>query len=45
MKLVSFSELDGRVRPGVLLDEGNMVVDLSTSGCADTLAAITAGIS
>lgn len=44
MKLVSFSESDGRVRPGVLLDEGNMVVDLTTTGYTDTLAAITAGV-
>jgi 2-keto-4-pentenoate hydratase/2-oxohepta-3-ene-1,7-dioic acid hydratase in catechol pathway len=44
MKLVSFSESDGLVRPGVLLDEGDMVIDLTTAGYADTLAAITAGV-
>jgi 2-keto-4-pentenoate hydratase/2-oxohepta-3-ene-1,7-dioic acid hydratase in catechol pathway len=44
MKLVSFSESDGLVRPGVLLDEGDMVIDLTTGGYADTLAAITAGV-
>ena len=45
MKLISFSTADGRVRPGSLLDEGDLVVDLSTAGYADTLAAITAGFS
>jgi len=44
MKLVSFSESDGRVRPGVLVDEGNLVVDLSSVGHADTLSVITAGV-
>jgi len=44
MKLVSFSESDGLIRPGVLLEEGSMVVDLTTAGHADTLAAITAGV-
>jgi 2-keto-4-pentenoate hydratase/2-oxohepta-3-ene-1,7-dioic acid hydratase in catechol pathway len=43
MKLVSFSAADGKVRPGAL-PEGNLVVDLSAAGCADTLAAIAAGI-
>jgi len=43
MKLVSFSSADGKVRPGVLLEERNMVVDLS-DGYADTLAVITAGL-
>jgi len=44
MKLVSFSESDGRIRPGVLLDEGNLVVDLSTAGHTDALSVITAGV-
>ena len=43
MKLVSFSHLDGSTRPGMLVDEGEMVVDLTSAGQADTLAAITAG--
>jgi 2-keto-4-pentenoate hydratase/2-oxohepta-3-ene-1,7-dioic acid hydratase in catechol pathway len=49
MKLVSFSELNspagrGSIRPGVLLDEGSLVIDLTTAGHADALAAITAGV-
>jgi 2-keto-4-pentenoate hydratase/2-oxohepta-3-ene-1,7-dioic acid hydratase in catechol pathway len=44
MKLVSFSTADGKVRPGALLDEGNLVVDLSAAGYADTLAIIAAGV-
>lgn len=44
MKLVSFSLADGRIRPGSLLEDGSLVVDLSTSGFADTLAVIAAGI-
>ncbi|WP_263352552.1 fumarylacetoacetate hydrolase family protein [Acidicapsa acidisoli] len=49
MKLVSFSELNrpagpGSIRPGVLLDEGSRVIDLTTAGHADALAAITAGV-
>ncbi len=43
MKLVSFSVADGKVRPGVLTEDGSRVVDLS-SGYADTLAVITAGV-
>jgi 2-keto-4-pentenoate hydratase/2-oxohepta-3-ene-1,7-dioic acid hydratase in catechol pathway len=43
MKLVSFSHLDGSTRPGMLVDEGEMVVDLTSAGQTDTLAAITAG--
>ena len=42
MKLVSFSTPGGKVRPGVLA--GDKVVDLSTVGYADALAAITAGL-
>jgi 2-keto-4-pentenoate hydratase/2-oxohepta-3-ene-1,7-dioic acid hydratase in catechol pathway len=44
MKLVSFSLADGRIRPGSLLEEGNLVVDLSAAGYSDTLAVIAAGI-
>jgi 2-keto-4-pentenoate hydratase/2-oxohepta-3-ene-1,7-dioic acid hydratase in catechol pathway len=43
MKLISFSESDGLVRPGVLLDEGSKVIDLTTTGYADTLAVLAAG--
>jgi 2-keto-4-pentenoate hydratase/2-oxohepta-3-ene-1,7-dioic acid hydratase in catechol pathway len=43
MKLVSFSNNDGRIRPGALLDDGNLVLDLS-SGFNDTLSVISAGI-
>jgi 2-keto-4-pentenoate hydratase/2-oxohepta-3-ene-1,7-dioic acid hydratase in catechol pathway len=44
MKLVSFSESDGIVRPGILLDEGGLVIDLTTAGFVDTLAVVTAGV-
>jgi len=44
MKLVSFSLADGRIRPGSLIEEGNLVVDLGVAGYADTLAVIAAGI-
>ncbi|MGO9336734.1 MAG: fumarylacetoacetate hydrolase family protein [Terracidiphilus sp.] len=44
MKLVSFSLADGRIRPGSLIEEDNLVVDLSVAGYADTLAVIAAGI-
>jgi 2-keto-4-pentenoate hydratase/2-oxohepta-3-ene-1,7-dioic acid hydratase in catechol pathway len=44
MKLVSFSLADGRVRPGSLLEDDNLVIDLSAAGYADTLAVIAAGI-
>jgi 2-keto-4-pentenoate hydratase/2-oxohepta-3-ene-1,7-dioic acid hydratase in catechol pathway len=44
MKLVSFSLTDGRIRPGSLLEEGKLVVDLSAAGYGDTLAVIAAGI-
>jgi hypothetical protein len=40
MKLVSFSESDGLVRPWNLLEESSMVIDLTTAGYADTLAVI-----
>jgi 2-keto-4-pentenoate hydratase/2-oxohepta-3-ene-1,7-dioic acid hydratase in catechol pathway len=45
MKLVSFSLADGKIRPGSLLEDGNLVVDLSVAGYGDTLAVIAAGIS
>lgn len=44
MKLVSFSLADGLVRPGALLEDGNLIVDLSVTGYGDTLAVIAAGI-
>lgn len=44
MKLVSFSAADGKVRPGALLEEDNLVVDLTAAGCADALAVIGAGV-
>lgn len=43
MKLVSFSKADGEVRPGSLLKEANLVVDLSGLGFADALAVAEAG--
>jgi 2-keto-4-pentenoate hydratase/2-oxohepta-3-ene-1,7-dioic acid hydratase in catechol pathway len=44
MKLVSFSAGDGKVRPGVLIEKDNLVVDLSAAGHSDVLAVITAGV-
>ncbi len=44
MKLVSFSLADGRIRPGALLEDTNLVVDLSAAGYSDTLAVISAGV-
>ena len=43
MKLVSFSAADGKLRPGALLDQENLIVDLSDE-FPDTLAVIAAGI-
>src|SRR5450631_686299 len=43
MKIVSFSGPDNRVRPGVLLDEGKLVLDLRTSGFKNTLDVIARG--
>jgi len=43
MKLVTFSAADGKLRPGALLEEAGTVVDLTTAGFADTLAAVSAG--
>jgi 2-keto-4-pentenoate hydratase/2-oxohepta-3-ene-1,7-dioic acid hydratase in catechol pathway len=45
MKLISFSAADGKVRPGALFEEGNLIVDLTSAGYAETLAAIAAGVS
>jgi 2-keto-4-pentenoate hydratase/2-oxohepta-3-ene-1,7-dioic acid hydratase in catechol pathway len=49
MKLVSFSVpdgslADGKIRPGSLIEDENLVLDLSAAGYADTLAVIAAGI-
>jgi 2-keto-4-pentenoate hydratase/2-oxohepta-3-ene-1,7-dioic acid hydratase in catechol pathway len=44
MKLVSFSPADQPIRPGSLVKDRNLVVDLSKAGYADTLAVITAGL-
>jgi 2-keto-4-pentenoate hydratase/2-oxohepta-3-ene-1,7-dioic acid hydratase in catechol pathway len=43
MKLVSFSIADDPIRPGVLHEDGNLVLDLS-AGYADTLAVIAGGL-
>lgn len=43
MKLVSFSAADGKLRPGALIEQDNLVVDLSAAH-ADTLGVIAAGI-
>ena len=43
MKLVSFSTAGGVIRPGSLLEEPNLVIDLATAGYADALAVITDG--
>jgi 2-keto-4-pentenoate hydratase/2-oxohepta-3-ene-1,7-dioic acid hydratase in catechol pathway len=43
MKLVSFSTADGKIRPGSLIEEANLVVDLTAAGYADTTAVISAG--
>ncbi len=44
MKLVSFSVAGGKVLPGALVEEDALVVDLTSAGYADTLAAIAAGV-
>jgi 2-keto-4-pentenoate hydratase/2-oxohepta-3-ene-1,7-dioic acid hydratase in catechol pathway len=44
MKLVSFSLAGGRIRPGALIEDGALVVDLSAAGYSDALAVIAAGI-
>ena len=43
MKLVSFSTAGGVIRPGSLLEEPNLVIDLATAGYADAHAVITDG--
>lgn len=43
MKLVSFSTADGKVRPGSLIEEAGLVVDLTTAGFADAAAVVAAG--
>lgn len=43
MKLVSFSNAGGAVRPGALVEDAGLVVDLGSS-YADTLAAVAAGV-
>jgi 2-keto-4-pentenoate hydratase/2-oxohepta-3-ene-1,7-dioic acid hydratase in catechol pathway len=43
MKLVSFSKSDGKLRPGSLLEEASLVVDLSGLGFADAIAVAEAG--
>jgi 2-keto-4-pentenoate hydratase/2-oxohepta-3-ene-1,7-dioic acid hydratase in catechol pathway len=44
MKLVSFSTADGKIRPGALTEEANLVVDLTAAGYPDALAVIAAGV-
>jgi 2-keto-4-pentenoate hydratase/2-oxohepta-3-ene-1,7-dioic acid hydratase in catechol pathway len=44
MKLVSFSAADGKIRPGALIHEASLVVDLTAAGYADALAVISAGV-
>jgi len=49
MKLVSFSLTDSslgdaKIRPGSLIEDENLVLDLSATGYTDTLAVIAAGI-
>jgi 2-keto-4-pentenoate hydratase/2-oxohepta-3-ene-1,7-dioic acid hydratase in catechol pathway len=43
MKLVSFSKADGKVRPGSLLEDAGLVVDLSGLGFADATSVMAAG--
>ncbi len=43
MKLVSFSTADGKIRPGSLIEEAGLVVDLSGLGFPDTLSVVEAG--
>lgn len=43
MKLVTFSTADGIKRPGSLIEESGMVVDLTTAGYIDTASVIAAG--
>jgi 2-keto-4-pentenoate hydratase/2-oxohepta-3-ene-1,7-dioic acid hydratase in catechol pathway len=43
MKLVSFSTGDGKIRPGSLMEEAGLVVDLTGLGFADTVSVVEAG--
>ncbi len=43
MKLVSFSAADGKVRPGALMEQENLVIDFSATH-PDALAVIAAGV-
>jgi 2-keto-4-pentenoate hydratase/2-oxohepta-3-ene-1,7-dioic acid hydratase in catechol pathway len=43
MKLVSFSTVDGKVRPGSLIEEASLVVDLTAAGFANTTVVLSAG--
>ena len=44
MKLVSFSVAGSKIQPGALLEDRNVVVDLTAAGYADALAVISAGV-
>ncbi len=44
MKLVTFSAADGQLRPGALIEDANLVVDLTAVDHADTLSVIAAGL-
>ncbi len=44
MKLVTFSAADGKLRPGALIDNANLVVDLTAIELPDTLSVIAAGL-
>jgi 2-keto-4-pentenoate hydratase/2-oxohepta-3-ene-1,7-dioic acid hydratase in catechol pathway len=43
MKLVSFSAGDGKVRPGSLIEDAGLVVDLTSAGYTDSAAVVAAG--
>jgi 2-keto-4-pentenoate hydratase/2-oxohepta-3-ene-1,7-dioic acid hydratase in catechol pathway len=43
MKLVSFSAADGRIRPGAMFEDTNLVLDLTESGLSNTLDVIAHG--
>ncbi|SPE18088.1 Fumarylacetoacetate hydrolase family protein [Candidatus Sulfotelmatomonas gaucii] len=45
MKLVSFSLANNSPRPGALIEDAGLVVDLVAAGYSESLAAISAGIS
>lgn len=44
MKLVTFSAADGKLRPGALVDDANLIVDLTAIDHADALSVIAAGL-